>query len=177
MTPMCFRCKFVTLQYKLACAWYWVFKIRVRYRSLLKTNFIILCTRTESVNLVQQRHSSGNPASNTREYARPLRYYRFKVKRISRTWQSGLSERVESSRRAPLCGRVPLYLRRPNGRLAQLTDSDILISPGYQRLTYFPDPIKTASSVEIKSLRHPSVRVSSTSRWRSGAEKRFMPQM
>lgn len=73
----------------------------------------------------------------------------------------------ESTRRAPLCGRVPLYLRRPNGRLAKLTDSDILISPGYQRLTYFPDPIKTASSVEIKSLRHPSVHVSPTFRWRS----------
>lgn len=54
--------------------------------------------RVESVNLVQQRHSTGNPASNAREYARPLRYYRFKVKRISRTWQSELSRRVDSAR-------------------------------------------------------------------------------
>lgn len=52
--------------------------------------------RIESVNLVQ-RHFTSNPASNTREYAWPLRYYRFKVKRISRTWQSRLSQRVDSA--------------------------------------------------------------------------------
>lgn len=114
----------------------------------------------ESVNLVQQRHSTGNPASNTREFAWLVRYYRFKVKRISRTWQSGLSRRVDFGAR--LCTVAFRFICADQAAVypVQLTDSDILISPGYQRLTYFPDPIKTASSVEIKRLRHPSVHVS-----------------
>lgn len=132
--------------------------------------------------------STGNPAaSNTPESARPFRHYRFKVKRILRTWQSGLSFASPppfpslSSRVAPLCGRengrVPaLSARRPtkppssnptcrfrHSNLARIPAANVLSRPDKDRILR-----------EIKSLRYPSVRVTAERR-RTSAEKRFTP--
>lgn len=143
----------------------------MRVYGFVENKFYLSCALNwmHSANLVQQR-----PA--TRLYSvQPalLRYYRFKVKRISRTWQFEFSlspilsqSRLSTHAFVPPCSPLSEPTKRPSS--PQLTDSDILISPGYRWLTYFPDPIKTASSSEIKSLRHPSVCVSPTFRWRPG---------
>jgi len=105
--------------------------MRIWYRSLLKTNFIIFHARSD-----RKRQFSFN--NDTRPAIRPA----MPESMLGRCAIIGLksnefrklgnpSSLTESTRRAPLCGSVPLYLSRPNGRLAQLTDSDILISPGY----------------------------------------------
>lgn len=143
----------------------------------------------ESVNSLRQRHSTGNPTGNSGESGRPFRHYRFKVKRISRTWQSrfppaGLSRslsfsssQLRTSARVPLCGRERSALsaptKRPSSPTYRFRHSNLARIPAANVLSR---PDKDRILREIKSLRYPSVRVS-LRRSATSTEKRFTPRM